>query len=138
MIALCHLPIRFGLRAAAIGVAAVALGLSRLQFDRPFWAVLGSMFMFRMIISLYELRRESKNAPLALTLAYFFPLPNVCSILFPILDFKAFRETYQPDAALATAQKGVKWIVRGLSHILAHRIVKYYVLPHPVLFLAAN
>ena len=85
-----------------------------------------------------RLRRNGRPTPLALTLAYFFPLPNVCFIFFPILDFKAFRKTCQPDAALATAQKGVKWIVRGLSHILAYRIVKYYVLPHLVLFLAAN
>jgi hypothetical protein len=85
-----------------------------------------------------RLRRNGRPTPQALTLAYFFPLPNVCFIFFPLLDFKAFRETYQPDAALATAQKGVKWIVRGLSHILAYRIVKYYVLPHLVLFLAAN
>src|SRR5262249_43180726 len=44
-------------------------------------------------------------------------------------------------------QRGVAWIVRGLSHLLAYRFIKYYLLPSPhelrdlghlALFLATN
>lgn len=52
-------------------------------------------------------------------------------MFFPILDFKTFRETYRADAPPEEAQTGVAWIVRGLSHLLAYRVIKYYVLPSP-------
>jgi hypothetical protein len=147
LIAVCYLPISFALRVTLIALAAFALVLLRMDFDQPFWPVLGSMFMFRLIVYLYELRRTAGRPPLDLTVAYFFPLPNVCFLFFPILDFKTFRETYRPDASWAEAQTGVAWIARGLMHLLLYRVVKYYLLPAPhemgdvphlALFLAAN
>src|SRR2546421_8283353 len=106
------------LRVAAVALAGLGLAVLRGESDRPFWPVLGSMFMFRLIIYLYELRRTAARPPLALTLAYFFPLPNVSFLFFPILDFKTFRETYRADSPWTVAQAGVGWIVRGLSHLL--------------------
>ena len=119
----------------------------RLDLDRPFWPVLGSMFMFRLIIYLYELRREAARPPLAVTVAYFFPFQNVCFLFFPILDFRTFRDSYRSDFRWRDAQAGLVFVVRGLSHLLAYRVVKYYLLPSPhqlgdlphlALFLAAN
>src|SRR5262249_27813750 len=84
---------------------------------------------------------------LALTLAYFFPLPNVSFLFFPILDFRTFRDTYLADARWTVAQEGITYLVRGLSHLLLYRVVKYYLLPapheatdipHVALFLAAG
>lgn len=147
LIAISHLPIRFPLRVAMAAVAALALSMLRIQWDHTFWPLLGSMFMFRLILYLYELRRARCRPPLAFTLAYFFPLPNVCFLFFPIFDFKTFCETYQADSPPEAAQMGIGWIVRGLSHLLAYRIIKYYVLPAPyeivdlphlALFLATN
>jgi hypothetical protein len=148
LIALCSLPIPLGIRIVLLAVAGVQLALLRLEYhDEPFWPVLGSMFMFRLIVYLFEQRRAAGRPPLMLTLAYFFPLPNVCFLFFPILDFKTFRQTYRADAPWETAQTGVGWIARGLSHLLAYRVIKYYVLPAPfelgdlphlALFLAAN
>jgi hypothetical protein len=132
LIALCHLPVPLGLRVMLVVAAALVLTLLRLvEFNQPFWPVLGSMFMFRLIVYLYELRRATGRPPLALTLTYFFPLPNVCFLFFPILDFQTFRATYRADAPPEAAQTGVGWIVRGLSHLLAYRVIKYYVLPSP-------
>jgi hypothetical protein len=132
LIVLCHLPVPLAPRVLLIVAAGLALTLLRLvEVNEPFWPVLGSMFMFRLIIYLYELRRAASRPPLALTLAYFFPLPNVCFLFFPILDFKTFRETYRAGAPPEAAQTGVAWIVRGLSHLLAYRVIKYYVLPSP-------
>ena len=147
LIAVCYLPIPLPLRVTLIGLAALALVMAPMEYDAPFWPVFGSMFMFRLIIYLFEQRRATARPPLALTLAYFFPLPNVCFPFFPILDFQTFHDTYRPEATWATAQTGVTWIARGLSHLLLYRAIKYYVLPAPnelvdvphlALFLAAN
>src|SRR5947209_10222341 len=72
LIAVCYLPVPLALRVALIVLVALVLSVLRLDYDRPFWAVLGSMFMFRLIVYLYELRRASRP-PLDLTVAYFFP-----------------------------------------------------------------
>jgi hypothetical protein len=147
LIAVCYLPFPLAMRVLILVVVAFALSLTRMEFDRPFWPVLGSMFMFRMIVYLYDLRRAKERPSLLLTAAYFFPLPNVSFLFFPILDFKTFRDTYRPDAPWTAAQGGVRWIAVGLSHLLAYRLIKYYVLPAPhelgdlphlALFLAAN
>jgi hypothetical protein len=147
LIAVCYLPIPLILRVTLIGLAALVLTMARVEYDAPFWPLLGSMFMFRIIVYLFEQRRASARPPLALTLAYFFPLPNVSFLFFPILDFKTFRDTYRSDAPWTTAQFGVAWIARGLMHLLLYRAVKYFLLPAPnelgdlphlALFLAAN
>jgi hypothetical protein len=147
LITLCHLPVRLAIRVLLLVVAGLVLAMWRVEEPAPFWPVLGSLFMFRLIVYLYDLRHERSRPPLAWTLAYFCPLPNVCFILFPVLDFKTFRETYQTDDAYRTYQTGVAWMVRGLSHLLLYRLIKYYFLPAPhhirdlphlLLFLATN
>lgn len=146
LIAVCHLPIPLILRVSLLGLAGLLLAALRVDYPEPFWPVLGSMFMFRLIVYVYETRHE-RGWPSALTLAYFFPLPNACFLFFPIVDFKTLRATYGADSSLAVAQVGVGWIARGLAHLLAFRVIKYYVLPAPQeltdvgqlsLFLAAN
>ena len=147
LIAVCYLPIPLPLRVTLIGLAALALVMARMEYDAPFWPVFGSMFMFRLIIYLFEQRRATARPPLALTLAYFFPLPNVCFPFFPILDFQTFHDTYRPEAIGMTARTGVAWIARGLVHLVLYRVVKYHLLPAPhqlgdlphlALFLATN
>jgi len=147
LIALCHLPAPFMVRVALVALSGLLLAVLSISYPLPFWPVLGSMFMFRIVLYLHELRRTPGRPPLPITLAYFFPLPNVSFLFFPILDFKTFRETYRPDARWADAQEGVGWVVTGLTHLLAYRAVKYFVLPAPhqlgdvphlALFLAAN
>ncbi len=147
LIALCLVPVPFAVRVALVGLAGLGLAVYRIEHPLPFWSVLGSMFMFRIVLYLHELRRSPRRPPLAITLAYFFPLPNVSFLFFPILDFRTFRETYLPAARWTDAQEGVGWVLRGLTHLLAYRAVKYFVLPDPyqlgdvpyaALFLAAN
>jgi hypothetical protein len=147
LIALCHLPVPYMVRVAVVAGAGLLLAGLSISYPLPFWPVLGSMFMFRIILYLHEQRRSPGRPSLPITLAYFFPLPNVSFLFFPILDFKTFRETYRPDARWADAQEGVGWVVTGLTHLLAYRAVKYFVLPaphqlgdvpHVALFLAAS
>jgi hypothetical protein len=146
LVALCYLPVPFQYRVLLIVGAGLGLALWRIGSNDAFWPLLGSLFMFRLIVYLYDTRRD-RRPPLFQSLAYFFPLPNFCFVLFPVIDFKTFRQTYYDDDPGAIYQSGVAWIVRGLTHLLAYRLVKYYLLPAPhemrdlphlLLFLAAN
>ena len=47
------------------------------------WPVLATMFMFRMILYLYELKHAKRPEPLVDTLGYFFLLPNYCFLPLP-------------------------------------------------------
>jgi hypothetical protein len=147
LIALCRLPLPLGLRVALLVAAGAQLAALRADMRAPFWPVLASMFMFRLIVYVFETRHERGRPPLGHTLAYFFPLPNVCFTLFPVLDFKTFRATYYDEEDSAIYQTGVAWLVRGVGHLLAYRVVNYYVRPEPfqlrdwphlALYLAAN
>ncbi|HTU19555.1 MAG TPA: hypothetical protein VMG10_15955 [Gemmataceae bacterium] len=147
LIALCHLPLPWAYRLLLIAVAGGFLALWRLESTEPFWPILGSLFMFRLLVYLFDFYHERVRPPLLHTLAYFFTLPNFCFVFFPVLDFKTFRQTYYDDKPCTIYQSGVAWIVRGLTHLLAYRFVKYYLLPAPhhltdlphlLLFLGAN
>jgi hypothetical protein len=148
LIGICYLPVPLLFRVLLLAGAGLFLAMARIEYRAaPFWPVLGAMFMFRLIVYLYDTRHGRGRTPLLPSLAYFFPLPNVCFTLFPVIDFKTFRQTYYDEDAYTIYQTGVEWIVRGLSHLLVYRLVKYYLLPAPhevndlphlALFLAAN
>jgi hypothetical protein len=147
LIVLCHLPLPLLWRVLLLVVAGAYLAALRIQFPQPFWAVLGSMFMFRLIVYLYEAGRARERPPLAHILAYFFPLPNVCFTLFPVLDFQTFRSTYYNDEECTIYQAGIASLARGISHLLLYRFVRSYLTPSPhqlhdgfqmLLFLSAN
>jgi D-alanyl-lipoteichoic acid acyltransferase DltB (MBOAT superfamily) len=137
VIAMCHLPIPFRARVALIVTTAVALAAVRVEWiSAPaehvptlVLPILGSMFMFRLIVYLYDLRHEKVPATWAERLSYFFLLPNICFPLFPVVDYQTYRRTYYDRDAFEIYQKGVLWIVRGLLHLLAYRVVYYYMVP---------
>src|SRR5690606_6508697 len=87
------------------------------------WPVLGSMFMFRLCVYLYDLKHDKEPPNVARTLAYFFMLPNVCFPLFPVIDYKTFRRTYYNEDAHQIYQNGVVWMVRGIVQLIAYRVV---------------
>src|SRR5207302_263711 len=74
LIALCHLPVPFGFRVLLLSAAGMGLVFLRLQFPEPFWPVLASMFMFRLIVYAREIRHDNGWPRLGHALAYFFPL----------------------------------------------------------------
>jgi alginate O-acetyltransferase complex protein AlgI len=131
LIGICHLPFPFGVRIALLlGVAAV-LVLQRASWlpapwSEAIWPILGSMFMFRLIVYLYDLRHESAPASPWTSLSYFFMLPNACFPLFPVIDYKTFRRNYFDEDAYRMYQIGVDWMVRGVAHLLLYRVVYYY------------
>ena len=146
LIALCQLRVRLLFQVLLTLVAGLILFIWRVESDAGFWVIVGAMFMFRIIVFLYECG-QAERPPLVQTVAYFFCLPSVCFTLLPVIDFKTFRDTYYDDEPFVIYHTGVVWIVRGLTHLLAYRFIKYFVLPAPheivdfphfMLFLAAN
>jgi D-alanyl-lipoteichoic acid acyltransferase DltB (MBOAT superfamily) len=131
LIAIAHLPLRFALRVVLLLVVGAGLGAARvgvvsIPWSGGIWPILGSMFMFRLIAYMYDLRHQKEPTNLARTLAYFFCLPNVAFPLFPVIDFATFRRTYFDRDAFAIYQQGIHWMVRGLIHLVAYRIVYRY------------
>ncbi len=106
LIAICHLPVPFSGRVALLVAVGAGLALQRADWlpapwPAAIWPILGSMFMFRLIVYLYDLRTRRRRRPALRTLSYFFMLPNVCFPLFPVVDYKTFRRTYYDDDAYA-------------------------------------
>jgi len=129
LIGICHLPIRFGWRLALIAAVAVALVLGRAEFFalpgyEAIWPILGSMFMFRLMIYLYDLKNGTAPFGLWRALTYFFMIPNVCFPMFPIVDYQTMHRTYFDEPApWRTYQIGIKWMFRGLVHLILYRLV---------------
>lgn len=128
LIGLCHLPVSFGIRTALLLVAAGLLVALRANWlpsvlSEAIWPILGSIFMFRLILYFYELRHDKTPMSLTRTLSYFFLLPNVCFPLFPVVDFKTFRRNYYDDDAYRIYQVGVDWMARGIIHLILYRFV---------------
>ena len=139
LIGLCHLPVAFGVRVALVVAFAAGLAAIRAGWITTPWEalptlvlpILGAIFMFRLMLYLYDLRHERKPATVWERLSYFFLLPNVCFLLFPVVDYQTFRRTYYDKDAAEIYQKGVLWIFRGVTHLILYRLVYYYFVPSP-------
>lgn len=134
LVGLCHLPVAFGLRVVLLIGAGGLLAAARLEWiDLP-WAaavvpVLAAMFMFRTILYLYDLRTEGRPASVWLRLSYFFLLPNVCFLLFPVVDYRTFQRTYYDAEPERIHARGLRWILRGIVHLLCYRVVYLWLTP---------
>ena len=131
LIGICHLPFRIRTRVLLLCGAGALLASLRAQFipspiPMAIWPILGSMFMFRLCVYVYDLQTEKAPLSISKTLSYFFLLPNVCFPLFPVVDYKTFRRTYYDDEAARIYRKGIRWILRGVVHLLIYRFVYYH------------
>lgn len=152
LIGICYLPIRWGIRAALVGAVALVVGLLRVGFvETPLpamaWPLLGTMFMFRMIVLLYELRHVKAPERLQDVVSYFLLLPNVTFLLFPVVDYRTMLRGYFAADIHQTQRAGLKLMTRGTIHLLAFRLVYHrwlinmedvHDLPTLAGFLAAN
>jgi hypothetical protein len=84
------------------------------------------MFMFRLALYLHGLRHDDAPPTISRTLAYFWMLPNACFPLFPVVDYTSFTRTHYDAEPYSIYQTGVKWIVRGLTHLLLYRLVYFH------------
>ena len=82
------------------------------------WPIVASMFMFRMMIYLYELKHAKKPETLVDTLSYFFLLPNYCFMHFPVVDYRTMQRGYFADDVHAMQRRGLQMMFRGTVHLL--------------------
>jgi D-alanyl-lipoteichoic acid acyltransferase DltB (MBOAT superfamily) len=104
-------------------ICACGRATGRLPIPDHFWAVFGAIFMFRMIVYLYDVKHLPGPPRLSDFLSYFFLLPNYYFLLFPVIDFKTFRKSYFQRDIHIVAQQGVWWIIRGTIQLLLYRLV---------------
>ena len=106
-------------------LSGLAYGRATGRFPIPagFWPVFGAIFMFRMIVYLYDVKYAPGPVRLRDFLSYFFLLPNYYFLLFPVVDFQTFRKSYFKRDIHAVAQQGVWWIVRGTVQLLLYRLI---------------
>jgi hypothetical protein len=128
LIGLCHLPIRFAARVALVATVGAALAVFRVNAQwfpelSEIWIILGSMFVFRIMVYLYDLKHRTAPFSPARSIAYFFMLPNVCFPLFPLVDYKTFCSTYYNEDWKRIYQTGLLWMLRGVFHLLLYRLV---------------
>lgn len=136
LIGIAHLPVPYTARVAILlgaGILLVAFRVGWIQalwFD-VIWPVLASMFMFRLIIYVYDLQHGKTTPTLASTLSYFFLLPNVVFPFFPVVDYSTFRRTYYNEDQHQIYQKGLQWIFRAVIQLILYRYINYYVMIAP-------
>ncbi len=137
LIGITHLPIRFSFRVVVIVIISGMLAYFRVYREDAPWPdamlpILGAIFMFRLIVYLYDMKHDNPQVSVWHKLSYFFLLPNVCFPLFPVVDYKTFCRTYYDRDAFHIYQKGVQWIFRGVVHLILYRLVYYHLTLSPV------
>lgn len=86
--------------------------------------------MFRSLLYLYEFKvAPQQKAPGIDRWNYFFFLPNLAIPIFPILDWRNFRDNWapQPDFDLALSR-----IANGILHFMLYRVIYHYAPLHPL------
>ena len=139
LIGICHLPVAFRIRVAIVAFVGVLLALAVVKgipgvspgVARRSIAVFASMFMFRIVIYMYDLRHERVPVPVATRLSYFFLLPNAAFPFFPVVDWGAFKRNYYDRPSIEIYQRGVRLILRGAIHLLLYRYVYYFLTKSP-------
>jgi hypothetical protein len=86
-----------------------------LAIPGAFYPVFGAIFMFRIIIYVYDLAHSRERARLLPFLSYFFVLPNYYFTFFPVIDFQTMRRSYYQRDIHEIAQQGIRWMTRGAS-----------------------
>jgi len=134
MMGICHLPFNVWIRGALLIAVGGFAAMARVEFiqgpwSQAIWPILASMFMFRVIVYLYDSRYEKISFTRGVS--YFFMLPNVCFPLFPVVDYKGFRRTYYNEEQHKIYQTGIDWMVRGIVQLILYRVMYYYVAISP-------
>ena len=118
--------VRVSIVVAAFAAIMASYGSGGLHLPSGFRVMFGSLFMFRMMIYLYDLRHNAGPPNLSGYLSYFFPLPNFYFILFPVIDYQTMRRSYFQRDIHEVAQQGIRWIARGAVHLILYRLVYHY------------
>jgi hypothetical protein len=131
-----NLPVSVLVRTICLGLAGLILAYLRLgyvdglQLDTPLMIV-GSLFMFRSFLFLYEARFFDEPPNIWFRLTYFFLIPNLVLLIFPVVDYKTFIRNYYSRPAIQNIRQGLLWMANGLLHFFLYRLIYYYLVPNP-------
>lgn len=129
-IATANLPWR--LQLLLLGMAAAGIMGFRSSLPLPAWATFGSIFMFRLVSFLYCIHHERTPAGGLMAWSYFFLPPNAFFLLFPVVDYTTYRQSYYSSDRRRIYQSGVHWIAVGVAELLIYRLIKNELLPDPL------
>jgi hypothetical protein len=129
-IGLCYLPIPWRFRAGLVAGLATAIAVLRHRagdwgVPETVWPVLASLFMFRMIVLLYELKHAKAREPLGDVVSYFLLLPNLCFTIFPVVDYRTMQRGYFAHDVHTTMRRGLRMIFWGTVHLLLYREIEH-------------
>lgn len=133
LIGICHLPLPAAARIALLvatggALAAVHAGWRATDWSVAVIPVLASLFMFRLVLYVYDVETRNTPATAWQRVGYFFLLPNLFFPLFPVVDYRTYLRTYYQRDARDVYQTGLLWILRGLTHLVLYRFI-YHALP---------
>ncbi|MGP0068385.1 MAG: hypothetical protein ACLQGP_32905, partial [Isosphaeraceae bacterium] len=138
LIGIAVAPFPWGIRAGLIAAMAVFLavlrpGIGSVAVSAPAGVIplVASMFMFRMMIYLYELKHASKRETLVDTLGYFFLLPNSSFLHFPVVDYRTLQRGYFARGIHEIQHAGLEMMSRGTIHLLLYRVIYHKLLIPP-------
>jgi len=136
LIGICHIPMALRLRVAMLVLVGTALAVLRVNtagspWSAAIWPILGSMFMFRLILYVRAMKSDQGPRTWWSSLAYFFMLPNVAFPLYPVVDYQTFRRTHFDIDEATIYEQGILWISRGLLHLVLYRFVYHNLLGDP-------
>lgn len=134
--AIVRSPLPWWARFTGVGLVGAACTIGRSTglpgVPAAFWPILGSLFMFRLIVYLYDVRFAKSPPRLIDFLGYFLLLPNCYFLLFPVVDHATFLVCRDRRPIRVVAQTGIRWIARGTVQLLLYRFVDAY-RPDPAL-----
>jgi len=137
MVCLARTPkLSWNTRAGLITAIALGLAVARssgvFSFLPPaFWAVAGTMLMFRLALYMYELKHAKKQESWADTASYFLILPNWCFLHFPVVDYRTLQRGFYAKDITETRRRGLNMIFAGVTHLLGYRLVYHELLITP-------
>jgi hypothetical protein len=136
LIAVCYLPIAWAARAAILAAMGLAMAFAKANGLVAFipataWPIVATMFMFRLIIYMYELKHAKKPEGLWDTVGYFFLLPNYCFLHFPVVDYRTFQRGYFAADVHATQLRGLVMMYNGMIHLICYRLIYHELLITP-------
>jgi alginate O-acetyltransferase complex protein AlgI len=136
LIGICFLPIPWIARVTIAAALAAAMAWARTEITQLLvpgnvWPIVASMFMFRLIVYLYELKHAERRESLIDTLGYFFLLPNYCFMHFPVVDYRTMQRGYFAADVHAMQRRGLQMMFRGTVHLLCYRLVYHELLISP-------
>ncbi|MCO6485390.1 MAG: hypothetical protein J5I41_06380 [Saprospiraceae bacterium] len=102
-------------------ITAMASGWQGIQPHLAAISILGSMFMFRLTVFLYDKPHQKDKPALIRDISYFFMLPNYGLLLFPVVDYRTFLNSQTGDSGWVVYKKGIQWLTLGLFHLVVYR-----------------